>query len=105
MFGGKFNRGPALTGLAASYLCPLLILLVGAALPYDGPPHPHWKEPPNWRMYVLYAPLVFHIALACGLLLFQKGRRVRAALVLIPGLWLSLCALFPAGINIVGVGP
>jgi hypothetical protein len=98
-----FGRG--LPALAVSYLFPFGVLIVGFLLRYDGPPHPNWRQPPEWRAYVLYLPILLHIVFVVGTLVALRRRRVRAAALLVPGLWLSLCALPPAGFAIAGVGP
>lgn len=93
--------------VAASYLLPVLTLLVGTVLRYElhGPPHPDWVQPPGWFGTVLWLPLVLHAGLVLAALLARTGARARLGAVLLPGVWLSFCALFPAGFAIAGVGP
>jgi hypothetical protein len=93
--------------LAIPYAIPLLILLIGTLLRYElhGPPHPNWREPPAWRFHLLLAPLILYAVLLTGAVVAMKGARLRSAGVLIPGAWLSLCAYFPAGFAVAGVGP
>jgi len=93
--------------LASTYLIPLAVLLVGTLLRYElhGPPHPHWRKPPEWYGYLLWTPPVFHLTLVPWLVVRFRGDRERAAGILLPGLWFSLCAVLPAGFAIAGVGP
>jgi hypothetical protein len=93
--------------LAAVYLVPLIVLLIGTVFRYElhGPPHPNWREPSRWYGYVLYAVLVLHAIVLVGLLVSRKGSRVRSTAILLPSFWLSICAFLPAGFAIAGVGP
>ena len=93
--------------LAIPYAVPLLLLLIGTLFRYElhGPPHPNWREPPTWYFYLVLAPLILYAILLGGALIVMRGARLRSAAVLIPGVWLSLCAYFPAGFAVAGVGP
>jgi len=93
--------------LTLTYAIPPVILLIGTLLRYElhGPPHPNWREPPAWYGYLLWAVVIFHVAVLMGSLVAMRGTRLRAAGVLLPGVWLSVCAFIPAGFSVVGVGP
>jgi len=86
---------------------PVLLLLAGTSLRYElhGPSHPNWREPPAWYGGLLWALVLANAAIVILALFRLRGSRIRAAGVLLPGLWLSLCALFPAAFAIIGVGP
>jgi hypothetical protein len=88
-----------------SYAFPFAILLVGYVLRYDGPPHPHWVEPPKWHGVPISALLIAHTAALIAAPILAKGARVRVVALLLPGLWLSWCASLIAGIAVAGVGP
>jgi hypothetical protein len=97
----------ALPWLAAFYVIPLSVVAVGTALRYElhGPPLPNWREPPVWYGYALWVPVVVHAAIACAVVIALKGARIRSLGLLLPGVWLSLCALIPSGFAVAGVGP
>ena len=89
-----------------TYTLPVVILLTGTLLRYElhGPPHPNWREPPAWYGYLLCSLVIFHASLVVGSLIAMRGARLRAAGVLLPGLWLSVCAFISAGFAVAGVG-
>jgi hypothetical protein len=91
--------------LVIAYAIPVLILLGGTLLRYNGPPHPRWQEPPAWRGYFLWGLVAVHVVLA--LLGFARATsvRLRAAGVFLPSIWLSVCAVYPALFSVAGVGP
>jgi hypothetical protein len=87
---------------ALSYSVPLVFLVAGAVLRYDGPAHPYWREPPAWRAYLLWSFVVIQAVLVVAALIRAKSRGARAAGVLIPPIWLSVCALVPALLSVTG---
>ena len=87
------------------YGMPLVILLIGTLLRYDGPPHPNWREPPAWRGWVLLASLVLSLVFVVRGVVVMRGARLRSAAGLVPALWLAVCTYFPCGFAIAGVGP
>ena len=93
--------------LAIPYAIPVAILVSGTALRYElhGPPHPNWREPPALYGYVLYGFLILHAAFLIWALVAHRGWRGRTAAVIVPSLWLSVCAFLPAGFAVAGVGP
>lgn len=101
----RFRRSLRL--LSITYLVPLAVLLAGTLLRYEahGPPHPDWQRPPEWFFYVLLAPVILHLLVLVGGFVAAKGFRLRALGVLLPGVWLSLCAYFIAASYVNGVGP
>jgi hypothetical protein len=90
---------------AISYGFPLVVLLIGTLLRYDGPPHPNWREPPAWRGWTLLGAMVLHVILSITSIVLMKGARVRSAAALLPAVWLSFCAYVPSGFGVAGVGP
>src|SRR5262245_26900449 len=88
-----------------AYGIPVLILLIGTLLRYDGPPHPNWREPPAWRGWVLLVPLVLSLLLLVRAVVVMRGARLRSAAALLPALWLAICAYIPSGFAVAGVGP
>ena len=90
---------------AVAYGFPLLVLLTGTLLRYNGPPHPNWREPPAWRGWALFAVVVLHVILSIAAVVVVRGARVRSAMALLPAVWLSFCAYVPSGFAVAGVGP
>ena len=90
---------------AVPYVVPLAILLAGTLLRYDGPPHPHWREPPAWRGWILFALVVLNVILVVAAVVIMKRARVRSLAAFLPALWLSLCAYLPSGFAVAGVSP
>ena len=99
----RFRRGLKL--LLISYAIPVVIIVIGAVLRYDGPRAPAYVEPPVWRGIVLWSAILVHIAVLVAGVIFMRGARIRAAAVVLPGIWASLSSGFVAGIAIAGVGP
>lgn len=90
--------------LFATYAIPPVLLLVGAIFRYAGPPHPHWEAPPDWYGVPLYAVLIAHATVLVAAPIVMRGARLRSVAILLPGIWLSLCCWFVAGISMAGVG-
>jgi hypothetical protein len=91
--------------LAAVYAMPMVILLGGTLLRYDGPPHPRWQEPPAWRAYLLWGLVGVQVLLVLVGIARGTSVRLRAAGALLPSIWLSLCSVYPAIFSVVGVAP
>jgi hypothetical protein len=87
------------------YAMPIIIMTIGAFLRYDGPPHPQWVEPPEWRGWVLSSALVANIVAVIAVVVVSQGARIRVAAAAVPSIWLSLSSGFVAGVAIAGVGP
>ena len=87
------------------YAAPILMVALGAVLRYDGPPHPHWVEPPAWRGLTLWVVLAANIAGVVAVAVFARGARILATGVAIPSTWITLSSGFIAAIAIGGVGP
>ncbi len=87
------------------YAMPIVIMGIGAVLRYDGPPHPQWVEPPEWRGWMLWSALAAHVLAVIAVVVLTRGARIRAAAVAVPSIWLSLSSGFTAGFAIAGVGP
>jgi len=90
--------------LAVPYAFPPLVLLLGTVFRYNGPPHPNWREPPAWHGWLLFAPLVLHAVWWITASVRMKGSRLRSAAILLPSVWLTLCAFLLAGFAVSGVG-
>jgi hypothetical protein len=91
--------------MLVTYVIPVVIMAIGAFLRYDGPPAPEYAEPPAWRVAVLWAAVATHIVAFIATVTLMRGTRIRAAAIVLPGVWLSLSTGFVAGIAIAGVGP
>ena len=102
-------RNPQLRGKAAlllsTYAVPVVVMGVGAVLRYDGPRASQYVEPATWRFAVLYGVVLSHVLMLVAAAVLVKGARVRAVAAILPGIWLTLCTYFVAGIAIAGVGP
>src|SRR5690349_19177138 len=85
--------------LFGMFSAPFLVLAAGTAFRYElyGPPHPHWQPTEDWFGVMLWLPVVLQVVLFVVVLFQQKHSRLSAAGVLLPALWLSFCAVFPAG--------
>jgi hypothetical protein len=90
--------------MLATYLFPTVLLLVGVTFSYDWHAHPKWVEPPDWYGGILWAVLMIHAILLLTISISAKGARLRTAVILLPGFWLSLSCGFIAAIAIAGVG-
>ena len=94
-----------LTFVLIPYAMPIVIMVIGAVLRYDGPPHPQWVAPPEWRAWVLWFAVLANILAVIAVVMLARGARIRAAAVSVPSIWLSLSSGFIAGVAIEGVGP
>ena len=108
LFVGDPFRNPHLRSrfplLLITYVFPVVILIVGIVLRYDGPPHPHWVEPPLWRGVVLGGVIIVHALTLAVAAVLMRGAQIRAAAIMLPGFWLSLSCGFVSAIAIGGVG-
>jgi hypothetical protein len=97
----------SLSFLAVTYAFPLVILCFATLFRWKMPnsPPPTWREGPAWVGYVLEGLVILHASMLIVAAIAIKGMRVRVALILAPGLWLSLCASFPAASAVSGVWP
>jgi hypothetical protein len=91
--------------LLLSYVMPVAIIGIGAVLAYDGPRGGTYVEPPLWRGVVLWGALLAHVGILIGAVVLMRGARVRAAAVVLPGVWASLCTGVVSAFAIAGVGP
>jgi hypothetical protein len=89
---------------ALTYIFPVVVLFLGALLRYDGPPAPAWVEPAAWRGIMVWVFVVLHVAALVAVTVLLRGARIRAAAIVLPGVWFTLVAGFLAIIAIVGRG-
>ena len=106
--GGSSQYGPRFLSRVGpflfTYVTPAIVALLGTKLRFDHVSHPTWVAPPNWYGALLWGVVAAHaVALvAAGFVL--KECYVRAVLVLLPGLWFSICCGGIAAMAIAGVG-
>lgn len=81
---------------------PLLLYLVAFLLRYDGPNHPEWEAPPEWRHKLVLAVLILHVIAVLIYSALKKGRRVRVLAMCVPGVYLSFAQLLPAQCMVLG---
>jgi hypothetical protein len=91
--------------LALTYIFPLLVVLCALLLRYNHLGNGNWEEPEAWRLYTIYFIGLLHVIFIILLLVPLAGRRLRALMLTTPGLWLTVCAMLPAGFFITGIGP
>jgi hypothetical protein len=107
VIGGGANsiRWPARRVLiSAIYVLPLVVMLIGALLAYDGPRATMYEPPRAWKGLVLWLPVLSGVVCVAALAIRTPGARLRSLALAAPAVWLTLCATIVAGMAIAGVG-
>ena len=82
--------------LASAYLVPFSILFWGALMRYDGAEN----QEPLWHLYVVGVLLLLLLFASLLSIWRLAGSHLVALGILLPSVWLSLCAAFVAGMSL-----
>jgi hypothetical protein len=103
--GASSSRWPGRRMLISSiYILPLVVMLIGALLAYDGPRATTYEPPTAWKGLVLWLPVLICVVCVAALTVRTPGARIRSLALAAAGVWLTLCATIVAGMAIAGVG-